>query len=119
MVGVLTAQSWPKPVGGDKGQAHKSFSFDSPKAVRPPVDWSADDVKDEVAKLGPQLEECKRGQAGFTATLYVDTSGQALAAGVAASNPGADGIADCIVRVLKSGKYRSPGSWAAKVSFPL
>ena len=119
MVGVLAAESWPKPVGGDKGQAHKSFGFDSPKAVRPPVDWSADDVKDELAKLGPQLEECKRGQAGFTATLYVDTSGQPLAAGVASSSPGADGAADCIVRVLKSAKYRSPGSWAAKVSFPL
>jgi hypothetical protein len=120
MVGVLTAQSWPKPVGGEKGQAHKSFSFDSPKAVRPPVEWSADDVKEEVAKLGSQLEQCKDGQAGaFTATLYVDTSGQPLAAGVASPSSAADGAADCIVRVLMSAKYRSPGSWAAKVSIQL
>jgi hypothetical protein len=120
MIGVLEGQSWPKPVGGEKGQARKTIGFDPPKPVRPPVDWSADDVKDDVAKIASKLEQCKDGQSGaFTATLYIDTAGQPLAAGVASPGPGADKASDCIAGVLMGGKYHSPGSWAAKVSFPL
>ncbi len=121
MLGVLKAETWPKPVGGEKGEARKSFSFDPPRPVRPPVEWSADDLREEVNKLAARVEQCKHGHAGgaFTATIYVDPSGQALAAGVTAPNADADAVADCIVGVLMSAKYHSPGSWAAKASFQL
>ncbi len=120
MVGVLKTENWPKPVGGERGEARKSFSFDPPRPVRPPVEWSAEDLKEELAKLGTKLDRCKHGQAGaFTATIYVDPSGQPLAAGVTLPNAEAEGMADCIVGVLMSAKYRSPGSWAAKASFQL
>jgi hypothetical protein len=117
---VLKSKKWPKPVGGEKGQAQRSVSFDPPKDVRPPVDWSGDDIREGLTKLSDRLQACKAGEPGsFAATMYVDTSGKPLSAGVVAPSAQADAKADCLVDVLLAGRFGSPGSWAAKVSFQL
>ena len=64
MLAVLRGHAWPKPVGGRKGQVHKSFAFDMPSDARPPVEWTADDVKSSVKKLRKQIQECGSGGKG-------------------------------------------------------
>jgi hypothetical protein len=117
---VLKSKKWPKPVGGEKGHAQRSVSFDPPKDVRPPVDWSSEDIREGLAKLNDRLDACKQGEPGsFAVTMYVDTSGKPLSAGVVAPSVQAEAKADCLVDVLLGGRFASPGSWAAKVSFQL
>ncbi|MFC1641394.1 AgmX/PglI C-terminal domain-containing protein [Myxococcota bacterium] len=120
MLNVLKQERWPKPIGGDKGLARKSFSFEPPKDVRPPVDWPSDHIERSLAKLSGDLAECTSADLGsFTATLYVDTSGKAISAGIAPPSAQAEQAADCLLGVLMAARYPSPGSWAAKVSFQL
>jgi hypothetical protein len=48
----------------------------------------------------------------------VQTNGTALSAGVATPDErGEAGAADCLIAVIKSMKFPSPGSWPAKVMF--
>ena len=88
--------------------------------VRPPVIWDSSEVQETLDTLGSKISECKSGTSGdFEVTMYIGTRGQVLGAGVAQSNASDDTAADCLVDVLKEGKYKSPGSWPAKVSFHL
>jgi hypothetical protein len=120
MLDVLKAKSWPKPVGGKTGLASKSFDFDPPNDVRAPTDWSSDRIGDALSKLSSKISDCKKSSSGnFTATMYVDTSGKALSVGVAPPDTASEGAVDCLVEVLESAKYPSPGSWPAKVTFTL
>jgi hypothetical protein len=120
MLAALGRQAWPEPQGGDVGLAHNSFDFDMPNDARPPTVWEADRVESSVSKLSAKIAHCKHGAHGdFTATVYVDPDGAALSAGIAATDESGEGAADCIVSALKTAKYPSPGSWPAKVSFPL
>lgn len=120
MVEVLRARNWPKPVGGRKGQIRKSFAFDMPNDARPPVEWSSDEVENTVKKLQRQVRECTGSGGGtYQVTAYIDTQGQPISVGVAASAPAADSQLDCLVGVIKDAKFKSPGSYPAKVSFEL
>jgi hypothetical protein len=120
MLDALGRRSWPEPQGGENGLAHNSFSFDMPNDARPPTDWSADRVQAAVAGVSGKLTQCKRGARGdVTATVYVDPDGSALSVGIAVSDEAGESAADCLVSVLKDAKYPSPGSWPAKVTFPL
>jgi hypothetical protein len=120
MLGALRKRDWPPPVGGDVGLARNSYGFDMPNDERPPTDWSAERVASAVSTMSSKLAECKRGVSGdLTATVYVDPEGAAVSAGIAASDDSGEGAADCVVSVLKGAKYPSPGSWPAKVTFPL
>jgi hypothetical protein len=119
MLKALRRQSWPRPQGGDIGVARNSFGFDMPNDTRPPTDWDADRVRETIAGLSGKLDKCKNGASGFTATVYVDPDGAATSAGIASSDDSGEDAADCLVGVLKSAKYPSPGSWTAKVTFPL
>ncbi|MBN2195463.1 MAG: AgmX/PglI C-terminal domain-containing protein [Polyangiaceae bacterium] len=117
---VLERQTWPKPVGGDKGVARKSFGFEPSGDVRPPVDWSPDEVDATLRKLEGDVDDCKHGVIGtFTATMYIDTNGSPLAVGMAPPNDEGEAAVDCLVGVLESARFPSPGSWPAKVTFPL
>ena len=120
MLKALRRQSWPRPQGGDVGLARNSFGFDMPNDTRPPTDWEASRVRETVTGLESKLSQCKQGAGGnFTATVYVDPDGAATSAGVASTDESGEDAADCLVGVLKSAKYPSPGSWTAKVTFPL
>lgn len=120
MISVLKARSWPKPVGGRKGQVHKSFSFDMPSEARPPVEWSAEDIEDTLKKLHKHVEKCTGGGSGtYQITAYIDTRGSAISVGVAPPDAISDSKVDCLVEVVKNAKFKSPGSYPAKVSFEL
>jgi hypothetical protein len=120
MLQVLRGRTWPKPVGGRKGQARKSISFDMPNDARPPVQWSVDDVEDTVKKLHKRVEECTGGGSGtYQVTAYIDTRGSAISVGIAPPDNVGESKADCLVAVIKRAKFKSPGSYPAKVSFEL
>ena len=121
MLDVLAKQTWPKPVGGKQGKAeYDNVRFDPPGDVRPPVDWDASEVEKGLRELSEDLDTCRQGTHGhFSVTMYVGTDGAPLGVGMA--TPGEEGgeAIDCLVNVLMSGTYPSPGSWPAKVSFSL
>lgn len=120
MLEVLKRKKWPEPQGGDVGLARNAFGFDMPNDVRAPTAWDKSQVESTVSGLSSKLSECKAGsQAQITATVYVDQGGKALSAGVASSDDSGEPAADCVAEVLKGAKYPSPGSWPAKVTFPL
>jgi hypothetical protein len=120
MLDALRAKSWPKPVGGEHGLARKSFEFDPPNDVRPPTFWEQNDAAPGLKKIASDLGACKDGRQGaFEATLYVDTDGKVLAAGVAPPDEDSEAAVDCLVGVLESASFPSPGSWPAKVTLNL
>jgi hypothetical protein len=120
MLSVLRAKRWPKPVGGMHGLAHKSFEFDPPNDVRPPADWRRDRVSPTLGKLSHKLGECKDDARGsFEATIYVNTEGRVLSASVTPPDEAGESSVDCLVEMLRSATFPSPGSWPAKVTFTL
>ena len=121
MLRVLESQTWPKPVGGRIGRADGDFQFDADSEVRLPVEWSVGDIKKSLAKLNKKIAVCKDHNPSvvYRATLYVDTSGAVLSAGVATPDGAGSTASDCVVDVLKQAMLSSPGSWPAKVTFDL
>lgn len=110
---------WPKP---DSGEAEARYGMDLPmQSTRPATDWSADRVTAALAKHAADLDRCKAGVgATFRATMYVGPGGKVLSAGVTTSNKEGDAKLDCLSDALVRLKgLPSPGSWPAKVSFPL
>jgi len=117
---VLEKQTWPRPVGGDRGVVRKAFGLEPSGDVRPPVAWSAEDVQDGLRRVERELDECRQGVRGvFTATMYVDTNGSPLAVGMTPPSDEGEAVVDCLVDVLESARFRSPGGWPAKVTFEL
>jgi hypothetical protein len=120
MLDALRAKSWPKPVGGQHGLARKSFTFDPPNDVREPISWDDRDAAPGLKKIASEVSQCKRGHSGsFEATLYVGTDGKVLSAGVTPPDEDGEDALDCLVGVLESASFPSPGSWPAKVTVTL
>lgn len=120
MLSAVRGRTWPKPVGGMHGLARKSFDFDPPNDVRPPVEWDSEQVKSALKKLSDKLDECRDGVSGpFEATAYVSAEGRVLAAGVTPPNAAGERAVDCLVSAIREGSFPSPGSWPAKVTFQL
>ena len=121
MLAVLRKQTWPKPVGGKEGNADSSFGFDPGDEERPPVEWTEARMGDAYRKAKPALAQCKAsaGAGPLKATLYVETDGKALAAGVSGADAKSEEAARCVVDVLMGLKYASPGSYAAKVTIAI
>lgn len=120
MLDALSGRTWPKPVGGRVGHADGDFSFAADEGVRPPVDWSAADIERALGKLQHDLDECTASSPGpYRATMYVGTQGEVLSVGVATPSGDGQSAADCLIGVLGTGRYPSPGSWPAKVTFDL
>jgi hypothetical protein len=119
MLGVLRGKSWPKPVGGEMGIAQGGIGFDMLNDVREPTSWSSDDAAPGLEKISSRLSACKHGKSGFEATMYVDTDGKVLSAGVAPPDEDGEESVDCIVEALEGGTFPSPGSWPAKVTLSL
>ncbi len=120
MLDSLRAKRWPKPVGGEHGLARKSFDFDAPADVRPPLEWDEEHVKKALKKLKDKIAECKSGNGGaFEATSYVSTEGSVLAVGVTPPDESGEASVDCLVETLRTASFPSPGSWPAKVTFAL
>src|SRR6185369_10556640 len=118
MLGVAKGVRWPIPTEGE-GQAQKAYDFDPSPDVRDAVPWGADRIAKSLATARPKLGQCTQGAPGrYHATVYVQTNGTAISAGVATPDErGEGGAADCLVSVIKGMKFPSPGSWPAKVMF--
>lgn len=120
MLDALRAGEWPAPVGGLVGLARKGFDFDPPNDVRPPTDWDSDKASGALGSRAADIKKCKGQSSGsFNATVYVDTSGKVLAAGVTPPDEEGEAAIDCLVDVIKETKFPSPGSWPAKVNVDL
>jgi hypothetical protein len=119
MLDALRSRSWPKPIGGDHGLARKSFDFDPPNDVRPPADYDQEHLSKALDKISDKVASCKGAKGSYEATIYVATDGSVLAAGVTPPDEVGEESVDCLVSTLKSAAFPSPGSWPAKVTFPL
>jgi hypothetical protein len=117
MVGVLKATSWPKPVGGE-GLVEGPVTFDPSGDEKPPVAWQPDQLGPALRNAKGALGKCRKkaGAKAMKATMYVDTAGKAYAVGVSSADEKGDAAADCVIDALQRLKFRSPGSYAAKVS---
>jgi hypothetical protein len=118
MLDVAKGARWPIPEEGE-GQAQRSFDFDPSPDVRDAVPWGADRISKALASARAKLGQCAHRAPGkYHATVYVQTNGTPMAAGVAPPDErGEPGSVDCMVDVIKSMRFPSPGSWPAKVSF--
>jgi hypothetical protein len=143
---VLSRATWPRPIGGEAEVRH-GFGW-SPGGERQPTPWGPEKVMgaiDDSKEVKSSLAKCRAGVTGqFQVTVYVThddspppaskkgkpkkrpskadkekTGGKLEAIGVAPpSKEGADKV-DCIVEALKELRVPSPGSYAAKTTFPL
>ncbi len=120
MFDALRSAPWPKPVGGLVGVAENSVKLPSASDARPATPWGPERVQGVLQENGGAIARCKRAYSGkFTATAYIAQDGKALSVGIAPPNEDAEAASDCLVDVLQSASYPSPGSWPAKVSFQL
>ena len=138
MLDVLSKKTWPAPVGGARGKIQSGMTFSPSPGADKPTAWEAYQVATAVGELAQPIEECKAGVSGvFTATAYIGTYrqkpdpdsedakdgpvevGKIMAVDVAPPDKEGAAAIDCIVKVLRTGTYPSPGELPAKVTFPL
>jgi hypothetical protein len=113
---ALEAQTWPRPVGGEEGQADAHYEID-PAARRPAVEWSEGDLGAAGSTLKQKLAAC-RGDAGtseLSVTLYIDPEGEVISAGGAAGDEMGLSAIDCGIAAARAITFPSPGSYPAKV----
>jgi hypothetical protein len=118
MLNVAKSARWPLPQEGE-GQAQREFDFDPSPDVREAVPWGPDRISKALGSARAKLGHCaQRAPGKYRATVYVQTNGTAMAAGVAPPDErGESGPVDCMVDVIKAMRFPSPGSWPAKVTF--
>jgi hypothetical protein len=118
MLSAAKSARWPLPEEGE-GQAQREFDFDPSPDVREAVPWGPDRISKALGSARAKLGHCaQRAPGKYQATVYVQTNGTPIAAGVAPPDErGESGPVDCMVDVIKAMRFPSPGSWPAKVSF--
>lgn len=117
MLEVAQATRFPPPRGGE---AEFAWSLEVPidPDVREPVSWTAADVQAALVEALPQLKaQC--GGSAYQVTAYVDTEGRVVAAGAAAGDEASAAGLDCVAQAVQALSFPSPGSYAAKLSFPV
>lgn len=122
MQNVLMGLKWPKPVGGRTAHAHYTAASFEPvdPDVREAVEVESGQVKSAQEKLKKKVSDCNIGsRSHYRATAYLDTSGKVITASVTSADPSAELAIDCLVDLVKSTDFPSPGSYAGKVSFEL
>lgn len=122
MAKVLLKAKWPKPVGGRTAHAHYTaapFELLDPD-VREAVRLEMEQVKSAQAKLKRQVSDCQLEQADrVQVTAYLDTTGKVITASASSPDPNADRHIDCLIDLVKSTEFPSPGSYSGKVTFQL
>ena len=109
--------AFPTPKGGTGAEFTWGFAMDSAGDIRPPVDWGADRIASSITGASA-LAACPGG-GRHEVTAYVAPGGAVMAAGVASDSQQAATAADCIVDAVRGLAFPDPGSYAAKVSFPV
>ncbi len=116
LLDVAQAATFPRPHGGE-AEFSWSLAFDPPEDVRPPVPWDASQVSEVVGEHGSELRQC--GARPGQVTAYVGPGGAVMAAGASAEGqPSADAL-DCLASAVETWEMPDPGSYPAKVSFPI
>jgi hypothetical protein len=122
MQGVLFNMKWPRPVGGRTAHArYTAAAFEPPDPdVREPVNVDPKQVSKVRSKLKKQASECRvGGPSPYQITAYIDTSGRVITASVTSTDPAGELTLDCLVDLVKTAEFPSPGSYAGKVTFEL
>lgn len=141
---VFNNTAWPKPVGGDAEVRH-GFGWGG-GGERAPTNWGPEKVMsalDDAKDVKTSIAKCKSGVKGeFRVTVYVeqddspppkpkgpppkkgagpahDKGGKIRALGIVPPNKEGNTAVDCIADALKDLRVPSPGSYAAKTTFPL
>jgi hypothetical protein len=114
---TLAQVTWPKPQGGDEGQAETFYTMDPP-ARRAPFEWSEADLGGEGAELKRKLGACmeKAQTTALSLTLYVDPDGKVISAGGACGDENGPSAIDCGISAARAMTFPSPGSYPAKVT---
>lgn len=121
MLEALKGIRWPEPVGGEDGLAETSFEFPAQTEEQQPVSWTAAELGTPLRRVAPVLSKCRSdaGAGRLEATVYVQTDGKPLAIGVAASDERGEAAIPCVLDTLREVTFPSPGSYAAKATFPI
>jgi hypothetical protein len=116
---VFRKTQWPRPDQGD-AEVRNKLDFDLPEGVRPPQAVSASRFPTTLGPALPKLAACKGSEKGTVEiTAYVDTNGSVLSAGAASRNGKLNGELDCMTDAVRSLSFPSPGSYPAKLTFPI
>jgi hypothetical protein len=122
MQGVLFRQKWPKPVGGRTAHArYTAAAFEPPDPdVREPVSVGTDQIAKLRGKLKKRSGECSVGSSSpYQVTAYIDTNGKVITASATSTDPASELTIDCLIDLVKTAQFPSPGSYAGKVTFEL
>lgn len=119
---ALTSAPWPAPVGGE-AEVRKGFGFDLQDA-REPAAWGPEKAAAGVSTLAAAVKTCREGKSGppFQVTAYIEPDGargKVASVGVATTTKEAAAQIDCVATAVRSLRFPSPGSYAAKVTFSL
>lgn len=114
---LAQATRFPAPHGGE---ADFSWSFEVPldDGVREPVALGPEHVAEVIAQ-NRSLIDATCGTGSYVLTAYIDPTGKVAAVGAAAGDaPNALNL-DCVTEAVEGFVFASPGSYMAKVTFPL
>ncbi|MGF1466253.1 MAG: AgmX/PglI C-terminal domain-containing protein [Sandaracinaceae bacterium] len=106
-----------EPAGGE-AEFSWGFSYDPPEDIRSPTPWGPESIGERTADVPALVETCGV-RAEFTVTAYVEPGGQVLTAGGSTPDADAEPVLDCIVAQVREWEMPDPGSYAAKVTFPV
>jgi hypothetical protein len=117
VLALAQATRFPAPHGGE---ADFSWSFEVPPddSVREPVALSAEDVAGVIVQ-NRALIDATCGTGSYLVTAYIDPSGKVAAVGAAARDAPSALNLDCVTEAIENFVFASPGSYVAKVTFPL
>jgi hypothetical protein len=116
---VFRKTQWPRPDQGD-AEVRNKLDFDLPEGVRPPQALAAARFQNTLGPALPKLAACRGGEKiPVEITAYLDTKGYVLSAGAASRDGKLNGELDCMVDVVRGLSFPSPGSYPAKVTFPI
>lgn len=113
---VARGTRFRRPSGGE-AEFTWGFGFDAPDDVRPPLNWVADALGDRLRDVAEVARACSAS--GYSVTAYIEPGGRVLAAGGSAPSADAEPALDCILERVRAWSMPDPGSYAAKVTFPV
>lgn len=110
---------FPGPKGGGAAELGWGFDFDPSDGVRPPVAWGAEHAQSVRPQVRALANDCGLDEGTLSVTAYVSPGGQVLAAGASADSQASADKIDCVVDAVRTWTLADPGSYAAKLSFPV
>jgi hypothetical protein len=106
---------FPRPRGGE-AEFSWGFGFDAPDDVRPPLNWTADALGNQLSSVGELVSACN-ANGSYEVTAYVEPGGRVLAAGGSAPSAEDEAVLDCILERVRAWSMPDPGSYPAKITF--